>query len=94
MPSRTMYFAQGVDCLSDAGGLFPGGQSQAQSIHHAHEGPRRVDCQGNIVEDDKKLEQPRSANGPRLVLAITVDRVQECDDGGVDKRNGDGHVRR
>lgn len=46
------------------------------------------------MEDHKELEQPRPADGPRLVIATAVDRVQHCHDGSVDQSNGDGHVRR
>lgn len=46
------------------------------------------------MEDHKELEQSCPADGPWLVFAIVIDRVQQSHNGGIDQSNGDGHVRR
>lgn len=46
------------------------------------------------MQNDKELEDAGSADSPRLVLAIGVDRVQDAHNGDVDQGDGEGDDRR
>lgn len=97
-PTRPVQFAKGIDNGSwpmsiDALCVLPREQAGPDSVHGADqpdEGESREDCQCYVVEQNKGGKEPRLAEWPWLVVASSIDAVEDRYRGQVESSDGEG----
>jgi hypothetical protein len=91
--SRSVDLAQRVCNTGKTVRVVKAGPGVSQCPVHGDEGSEAVDCEGDIVQDDKGLEEGLAGDPPRLVAAFTVPGVQREDGDDVGESEGSGHLR-
>jgi hypothetical protein len=91
--SRSVDLAQRVRNTGETVRVVKARPRVSQRPVHGDEGSEAVDCEGDIVQDDKGLEELLAGDPPRLVAALTVPGVQREDGDDVGESEEGGHFR-
>lgn len=76
-PSRPMHLAERVDYVYYAVRVVSAGEGVFHGPDHGDKRDCRVQGEEDIVEDDERVERTRLADGPWLVAAPAIVRVEE-----------------